>query len=137
MPAIFEHTQPVLPSDIDGIGHVNNLVFVRWLQDAAVAHSAAQGWPGSAYHQLGKGWVVRSHFVEYLGPAFENDLITVRTWVSEMKRATSARRYHIFRGPDRILIGRAETQWAFVSFSSLMPCRVPDEVTQAFEVVAE
>lgn len=134
MPAVFDHLHSVHDDDIDGVGHVNNLAYVRWLQDAAVAHSAAQGWPTKAYYELGQGWVVRSHFIEYLSPAFADDAVVVRTWVSEMKRATSARKYYIFRVGDGKLLVRAETQWAFVAFKTLQPCRVPESVMQAFVI---
>lgn len=137
MPAIFDHSHHVRPEDIDGVGHVNNLSYVRWLQDAAVAHSAAQGWPTSAYYELGQGWVVRSHFVEYLSPAFADDKVIVRTWVSEMKRVTSARQYYIFRVCDGKLLVKAETQWAFVNFATLQPCRAPEDVVKSFDIVAE
>ena len=134
MPAVFDHSHRVRQEDIDGVGHVNNLVYVRWLQDAAVAHSAAQGWPTSAYYELGQGWVVRSHFIEYLSPAFANDEVVVRTWVSEMKRVTSSRRYYIIRVSDGKVLVKAETQWAFVAFTTLQPCRAPEEVVRAFEI---
>lgn len=137
MAAIFEYLQQVRPEDVDVVGHVNNVVYVRWLQDAAMAHSAAQGWPPDAYRGLGRGWVVRSHFIEYLSPARPEDTVLVRTWVADMKRVTSRRRYEIYREADGHLIARAETQWAFVNFSSHQPLRVPPEIASAFEVVQD
>jgi acyl-CoA thioester hydrolase len=137
MAAIFEYTHRVQPEDVDGVGHVNNVVYVRWLQDAAIAHSAAQGWPAKAYRELGRGWVVRSHFIEYLSPALPDDTVVVRTWVADMKRVTSRRRYEITRQGDPQLIARAETQWAFVNFSNHQPLRVPPEIVGAFEVVQD
>ncbi len=137
MAAIFEWTLNVEAADVDGVGHVNNVVYVRWLQDAAMAHSAAQGWTAAAYRTLGQGWVVRSHYIEYLSPARPGDGIVVRTWVADMKRVTSTRRYHILRAVDGQVLARAETQWAFVTFSNHQPCRVPAEIAGAFEVVSE
>jgi acyl-CoA thioester hydrolase len=59
-----------IPEDaIDRQGHVNNLAYVAWMQDVAIEHSAAAGWPMERYLALGASWVVRSHFVEYLRPA--------------------------------------------------------------------
>lgn len=87
MPAIFEFAREIRPEEIDGLGHVNNLVYLKWMQSAAIAHSAAQGWPSERYHALNAGWVVRSHFIEYLRPAFSHHGILVRTWVSDMKRS--------------------------------------------------
>ena len=137
MPAVFEYQHQVTEAEIDGVGHVNNLAYLRWMQDAAVAHSAAQGWPAKAYYDLGQGWVVRSHFIEYLVPAFAGDEIVVRTWVADMKRVTSIRRYELLRNGDGKQLATAFTNWAFVKFSTLQPCRVPPEVQNAFEIVPD
>jgi acyl-CoA thioester hydrolase len=137
MPAVFEYPHQVTQNEIDGVGHVNNLAYLRWMQDAAVAHSAAQGWPSKAYYELGQGWVVRSHFIEYLVPAFLGDEIVVRTWIAEMKRVTSIRRYELMRTTDGKQLAVAQTNWAFVRFSTLQPCRVPPEVLNAFEIVPD
>jgi acyl-CoA thioester hydrolase len=137
MPALFEFHHRVVPEEIDGVGHVNNIEYLRWLQNAAVAHSAAQGWPQQAYYQLGQGWVVRSHFIEYLHPAFVGDEIIVRTWVADMKRVTSLRRYELLRPADGKQLAVARTNWAFVNFTTHLPCRVPTEVMNAFELVPD
>jgi acyl-CoA thioester hydrolase len=100
MPAVYEHRHRVLDREMDTVGHVNNLEYLKWLQDAALAHSAAQGWPADAYRSAGHGWVVRSHYIEYLVPAFADDDIVVRTWIADMKRVTSLRRYEIIRPTD-------------------------------------
>lgn len=137
MPAVFEYHHRVTFDEIDGVGHVNNIEYVRWLQHAAIAHSAAQGWSAAAYHELGQGWVVRSHYIEYLVPAFPDDDIVIRTWVADMKRVTSMRRYEIIRQADNKQLAVAHTNWAFVNFSTLLPCRVPAEVINAFEIVPD
>ncbi|MCA9008657.1 MAG: acyl-CoA thioesterase [Planctomycetaceae bacterium] len=137
MPAVFEYRLQVTEAEIDGVGHVNNIEYMRWMQHAAVAHSAAQGWPTKAYYELGQGWVVRSHFIEYLVPAFAGDEIIVRTWVAEMKRVTSMRRYELLRIADGKKLTLASTNWAFVKFDTLQPCRVPTEVLNAFEIVPD
>lgn len=132
MPAVFEYSVNAVSADADLVGHVNNVVYIRWLQDAAIAHASAQGWGPTAWTQYGSGWVARSHFIEYSGPAFPGDQLLIRTWVVDMKRVTSKRRYVILRNAEPIV--RAETQWAFVSFSTLQPCRIPEHVAQAFEI---
>ena len=135
MPAIFDFPHTVHADEIDRVGHVNNLHYLRWLQDAAVAHSAAQGWLSHAYFEQGHGWVARSHFIEYLSPAFVNDEIIVRTWIHDMKRITSRRRYHILRASDGKRLVKAETNWAFVRFSDHQLCRIPDEICSCFELM--
>lgn len=135
MPAVFHWEHTVRDEEIDGQGHANNVAYVQWMQAAAVAHSAAQGWPGARYRQIGCGWVVRRHTIEYLQPAFAGQPIVVRTWVATMKRVSSLRRYQIVRAADQALLARAETLWAFVDYQTGEPRRIPPEVGQAFELV--
>ena len=79
MPAIFEYHHTVDDREIDALGHANNVAYVEWMQAAAVAHSAAQGWPTQRYQDLTLGWVVRSHKIDYLQPAIAGDqIVTAR-----------------------------------------------------------
>ncbi len=135
MPEIYVHSHVVQPGEIDSLGHANNVFYIAWLQAAAVAHSAAQGWPGTRYDELGQGWVVRSHAIEYLLPAFAGDHLAVETWVATMQKVTSLRRYRIVRHGDGALLATAETNWAFVDLTSGRPVRIPPEVAGAFAVV--
>ncbi|MHB8903309.1 MAG: acyl-CoA thioesterase [Thermoguttaceae bacterium] len=135
MPAVFEWEHTVEDAEIDGQDHANNVVYVEWLQAAAVAHSAAQGWPGSRYRQVGFGWVVRRHTIEYLQPAHAGDRIVVRTWVSTMKRVSSVRQYEVLRPSDRVVLAKAETLWAFIDYAARQPRRILPEVAGAFELV--
>ncbi len=135
MPAIYEHRLTVTPRDIDVLGHVNNLVYLRWMQDAAVAHSAAQGWPTARYLELGAGWVVRSHTIEYRQPAFADESVLVRTWIANFRKIQSLRKYQIVRPADDAVLAIAETNWAFIGFEHQVPRRVPAEVTSAFSLV--
>ena len=137
MPALFEYHLVVRPEEIDELGHANNVAYVAWLQAAAVAHSAAQGWPGERYRDLGLGWVVRSHTIEYLQSAQVDDPVVIETWVATMKKVTSLRRYRILRESDRALLARAETNWAFVNYASGKPTRVPPEIAWAFQVIED
>jgi len=137
MPAIYLHPHIVREDEIDGQGHANNVVYVKWMQDAALAHSSAQGWTPERYRDAGVGWVARSHFIEYLQPAYAGQELVVRTWISDFERVRSTRRYRIERPADGILLARAETSWAFLRRSDGRPIRIPPEVAEAFEVVAE
>ena len=135
MPAIFEWKHVVCEPDLDDLGHANNISYLKWMQSAALAHSAAQGWPIDRYRELGLGWVVRSHFIEYLTSARLGDEIVIRTFVENVKRVTSLRRFQIIRAVDEIVLAKAATEWAFVDFVSGMPKRIPPEVGTAFEIV--
>jgi acyl-CoA thioester hydrolase len=135
MPAIYEHRLIVPPEAIDGQGHVNNLDYVRWMQEAALAHSAAQGWPSARYRELGAGWVVRSHKIEYLQASFAGDEIVVYTWVADFRKIRSLRKYKMVRLGDGATVALAETDWAFIGYEHRVPRRIPPEVSEAFLVV--
>lgn len=139
MPAVYVHTHTVQADEIDELGHVNNVQYIRWMQIAAIAHSDVQGWTTADYQRLGAGWVVRSHFIEYLQPAFAHEVVTIRTWVAEMKKVTSLRKFEILRvtSGGEILLASAETNWAFVEFAGQTLRRIPPEVATAFEVRPE
>ncbi|MDT8320293.1 MAG: acyl-CoA thioesterase [Xanthomonadales bacterium] len=132
MTAFFDHPHRVMPEEIDELGHAANYHYVRWLQDAAVAHSAAVGWPSERYRQLGAGWVVRSHQITYLKPALAGDQLQIRTWVANMKPVLSLRRYEI-RNPRGDLLAKAETNWAFIRYETQKPQRIPPQVATSFE----
>ncbi len=117
------------------MGHANNVVYLAWMQAAALAHTAALGWPAERYQQLGVGWVARSHAIEYLRPAVAGDEIVIETRVADMKKATSTRVYRIYRRRDGELLARAETHWAFVNYATGKPTRIPPEIAGAFPVV--
>lgn len=132
MVTVFEYRHTVIAEDIDDLGHAGNFHYVKWMQHAAVAHSSALGWPPERYHRIGAGWVVRSHQITYLRPAFEGEQLVIRTWVANMKTATSLRRYEIRRQDDGELLARAETDWAFVNYARQKPVRIPPEVAERF-----
>lgn len=134
MPVVYEHRLIVAPAEIDELGHANNLAYLRWLQDAALAHSAAQGWPPAAYKQIGLGWVVRSHEITYERPAFAGEAVTVRTWVASFRKASSVRRYDVLRESDGKLLATAATNWAFVDYGTGLPTRIPPQIIASFEL---
>jgi acyl-CoA thioester hydrolase len=127
----FEYLHKVTAEEIDELGHAGNFHYVKWMQHAAVAHSAALGWPYEKYTTLGAGWVVRSHNITYLKPAFEDDNLVIRTWVADLKTATSLRCYQIL-GPKGELLARSETDWAFINYEKQRPVRIPAQVRASF-----
>jgi acyl-CoA thioester hydrolase len=134
MTEIFEYPHTVTVDETDEQGRANNVVYVSWMQDAAVAHSATLGWTPERYLELGMGWVARSHWIEYLQPAVAGDEIIVETRVSEMKKVTSKRVYQILRLRDRQLLAKAETHWAFVNYTTGKPTRILDEISRALRM---
>lgn len=133
MERVHEYAVQVDPSLIDANGHVNNVEYVRWMQEAAVSHADARGLT-DATRDAGATWVVRSHRVEYLRPSVAGDRVKVLTWVADFRRAFSLRRYRFVRESDGVLLARGETDWVFVDVASGRPRSVPDELKAMFEV---
>lgn len=135
-PGVFARTFSVPEDAIDELGHVSNLKYLAWMQDIAIQHSAAQGWPVERYLENGAVWVVRSHFITYLRPAFAGETITLGTWVAEFKQRSSSRRYLVRRAKDQQALVEAETVWVYVDRQSGRPRRIPDELRAAFDVIS-
>ena len=136
-PGVFARTFSIPEDAIDELRHVSNLKYIGWMQDIAIQHSAAKGWPVERYLKSGAVWVVRSHFVTYIRPAFAGETITLQTWVAGMKQRSSARRYLVRRTDDQQVLVEAETIWVFVDRKSGRPQRIPNELRAAFEVMGE
>ena len=135
MPRVLIQTLQVPPEAIDVNRHVNNLAYLGWMQDVAIQHSAVRGWPMSRYVETRTAWVVPSHFIEYLTPALVGEALTILTWVVDLKRRSSRRRYLFYRAADRKAIARAETVWVFVDATTGRPIPIPEAVQGAFEIV--
>ena len=131
---VFEYRLTVTEQDIDDLDHAGNFHYVRWMQEAAIAHSTALGWSPEKYIEMGAGWVVRSHKITYLKPAFEGDEIVIKTWVTNIKPVTSLRRYRILNARGETL-AEADTDWAFINYEKQKPTRIPAEVIASFPVV--
>ncbi|HVK67369.1 MAG TPA: thioesterase family protein [Polyangium sp.] len=129
-----EYVFPVVasPEDIDELGHVSNVVYVRWVQDAARAHSEAVGWDTSAYVRAGAVFVVRRHEIDYLAPVFLGDRIEVRTHVARFGAATCERKTRLVRSSDGVEVARSVTSWAFVATATQRPARIPQEIRDVF-----
>ncbi|HEY9507882.1 MAG TPA: acyl-CoA thioesterase [Gemmatimonadales bacterium] len=134
---VFSKRFSVPPQAIDVQGHVNNLAYVGWMQEVAIEHSAAVGWPMRRYLELGAGWVVRSHFIEYLRPAFADEQLGAHTWVPRFDQRSTPRRYLFVREADRTVVARAETIWVFVDLASGRRRPIPAELLEAFDPVHE
>ncbi|RCS54777.1 acyl-CoA thioesterase [Bremerella cremea] len=130
---VYHHKIEVVSDNIDVQGHVNNLVYLKWMQDAAVAHSLEKGWGQEQYDQLRCGWVVRSHQIEYRWPAFEKDSLEIVTWVESFRRASCVRKYEVHRLSDQKVLAIAETNWAFLNLDKRIPAKVPQEIILAFQ----
>lgn len=119
-------------TDIDELGHVSNIAYVRWIQEVAVAHSAAVGLPMEHYLERGAVFVVRKHEVEYLRPAFADETIVLSTHVDSFRGAQSLRITTITREADNVVLTRAQSTWVFMNFKTGRPSRIPKDVQEAF-----
>jgi acyl-CoA thioester hydrolase len=126
---VFTH-RIVAPADaIDELGHVNNAVWVQWIQEVALAHWYSIADPA---HQDDYIWVVVRHEIDYLRPAFEGEVLIGRTWVGEAPKGARFDRHMEFVGEDGKVRVRATTQWAIIDKATGRPIRVPPEVIAPF-----
>lgn len=128
-PGSFTYIYPVAAEDIDRLGHVNNVVYVKIVQDAAVKH-----WFHLAPEEVTKAviWVCRRHEIDYLKPAFFGDDLSVRTWVGSPTGATWERFTEITRPADAAVVLKARTVWVMVDAMSLRPKRVDAAIMSWF-----
>jgi acyl-CoA thioester hydrolase len=136
MPPIYSHEFVVSQGTLDENGHANNVAYVQWMQNIAVLHSSDAGCT-QATQAAGAIWVVRSHQVEYLHPAFLGDILSVFTWVVNFRRAMSLRRYKFIRQRDNRVLARGETNWVFVNAKTGRPVTIPEGVRKTFQLIAQ
>lgn len=134
MTSRFEHTLRVEASDLDDLAHVNNVVYLRWVQDIATAHWRAIA-PAAAQESV--AWVARRHEIDYLSPAVLGDEVIVRTWVGAAIGLTFERLTEIVRSGDNRMIVRARTEWVPVDRKSGRPVRVGDDIRSLFSTPAQ
>ncbi|MFN2216087.1 MAG: acyl-CoA thioesterase [Anaerolineales bacterium] len=135
-PAVFSKNFIVPREAIDGNGHVNNVFYVQWMQDLAVEHYASLGGMDVS-RASGTTWVVHSHKVVYHHPAFEGEKITGSTWVVNMRRVRSLRRYRFTRDSDGLVLVSGETDWVFVDTKSGQLKAIPLEISGLFKLMDE
>jgi acyl-CoA thioester hydrolase len=125
----FEMIVPVVAADIDEQNHVNNTVYLRWVQNVATAHWRAIA---SREAQATIGWIVLRHEIDYKAPATLGDEIVLRTRVGKASRLTFERFTEIRRQSDGQLLSQARTLWCPTNEQTGRPTRVPAEVHTQF-----
>jgi acyl-CoA thioester hydrolase len=125
----FERRITATEADIDELGHVNNAVWVRWIQDIATSH-----WEAVApqEHRKAYFWVVTRHEIDYLRAVLPGETVTGRTWVGDAPKGARFDRHIVFVGEDGKPRVRAKTTWAIIDKASGRPLRVPAEVAAPF-----
>jgi acyl-CoA thioester hydrolase len=127
----FELPISIEPADIDEFGHVNNVTYLRWVQDVAVAHWKAAS---RLSDQATLRWVVLRHEIDYKQAAYLGDGITARTWVGTASRLRFERHTELLRASDRNLLATARTLWCPIDARTGKPTNVSPEVRAGFSV---
>ncbi len=131
---IFTHQITIPDTALDANGHVNNVIYLQWMQDIAYKHYDFIG--GTALTlALGATWVVREHRIEYFLPAFVGEVIEAQTWVENISRVRSLRKYSFVRISDEMLLVKGETDWVFIDAGSGQPRRIPDDVRKVYRAI--
>lgn len=130
----YDHPITVQASDIDAMNHVNNVVYVQWVQDAAAAH-----WNAFAPSEIREkyNWVVLRHEIDYRNAAVLNDQLIARTWVQSYAGVRSTRIVKIYRQRDEKLLVEAKTTWCLLTASNNRPARVGDDITNTFVAASD
>ncbi len=123
----FELEITVESQHLDDLNHVNNVVYLQWVQDVAEAH-----WNLKATTEMKEEyiWVVLNHYLEYKRSAFLGETLIARTYVQNYQGAKSERHVQILRGET--LLVEAKTTWCLLDKSSLRPKRVPQAFADIF-----
>jgi acyl-CoA thioester hydrolase len=126
MTYIFHLPIKVVPEDIDELNHVNNIVYLRYVQDAASGHWKTV--PQEISSQI--IWVARRHEIDYLKPAFLGDELVVKTWVDNFVGVKSIRHCEIMRGEE--ILARSLTHWIALDAQTFRPKRITEEIVKQF-----
>ncbi len=137
MHAIFDLKIQVKPEHIDTLGHVNNVVYMHWMQDVATAHIEALGLGLEQYQQLQHAMVAVEHQVQYRKAAFLGDEIILRTWLYDINALYSFRQYAFYRAKDQSLLFVGNTKWACIELASGRPKRMSPTFLQAYQPISE
>jgi acyl-CoA thioester hydrolase len=127
--APFEQRRVVVASEIDELNHVNNVVYLAWINDIAVAH-----WNSLTSEAIRRKliWVALRHEIDYKAEARLDETILVRTWTGVARGLRYARHTRIYREADAALLAEGLTQWCPMDAISRKPARPPIEIAQLF-----
>jgi acyl-CoA thioester hydrolase len=123
---VWRHTAHA--TEMDENGHISNITYVRWIQEAARAHSDAVGMDRNAYEKLGATFIVRRHEIDYKQGCVAGDAVEVTTSLTELRAASGERRTRIVKVSNGAVLVEAVTEWVFVSLTTHRPKRIPIEI---------
>jgi acyl-CoA thioester hydrolase len=137
MSTVFDLEITVQAKDIDSLGHVNNVVYMHWMQDVATAHIDALGLGVKQYLELKHAMVAVEHHVQYRKAAFEGEKIVLRTWLDDVNALYSFRQYVFYRPQDQSVLFMGNTKWACVEIATGRPKRMSPTFIQAYQPISE
>jgi len=123
--------------ELDLLGHLNNVTFVQYMQEAAIEASTALGFSPDWYREQGFGWVVRRLWVRYLGQVTYGDEVEVATWLSGMRGVRSNREYDLTRARDGARVARGRAEWVYMDVKTAQPARIPDGWADAYPMTGK
>lgn len=135
MTDIFDITLQVEPQHIDILGHVNNVMYVQWMQDVASAHIEKLGLGLKEYIALKHAMVAIEHHVQYRKAAFEGEKIILRTWLDDINALYLSRQYVFYRPKDKSILFVGNTKWACIEIETGRPKRMSPSFTQAYQPI--
>jgi len=125
----------VRPEDIDAYDHVNNAVYLTWLDRTAWSHSAALGVPLAQCLTLRRGMAAQRIEIDYLRAALKGDVVRAATWiVSADGRLRAERRFQILRATDGETLARARVDYVCINLDSGRAARMPAAFARAYVV---
>ena len=136
MSTVFDLEMTVQAEHIDRLGHVNNVVYMQWMQQVATAHIDSLGLGLQEYLELKHAMVAVEHHVQYRKAAFEGEKIILRTWLNEINALYSFRQYVFYRPQDQTVLFSGNTKWACVEIATGRPKRMSPTFTQAYQPLA-
>ena len=133
MSQLFDQIIEVKETDLDALGHVNNVVYVQWMQDVALAHSTALGLDLSAFLALKHAMVASEHQMKYRKACVHGETLILRTWLGELNALSSVRHYVFYRPADGEIVFQAQTRWVCVEIATGRVKRLSPTFTQAYQ----
>lgn len=130
----FHLTFTARPEHIDELGHVNNAVWVDWIQQIATAHWGAVA---SAEHQAQYIWVVTRHEIDYRGNVGQGEEVMAETFIPTAPTGARFDRRVDFRNAEGKVLVSSNTTWAMLDRTSGRLCRVREDVTAPFRPFAD
>jgi acyl-CoA thioester hydrolase len=131
LPAPFTIDITVRAEDTDRLGHANNVVYVRWLEDVSWAHIESLGMSWSLHEKTGKAMAITRTEIDYLASANTGDQLVLGTWLTDYDgRFRSARQFQLVRPSDGKTLVRAVSTHACVDMKSQRPARAPKEFAE-------